>query len=90
MVAARDSVRVHLAKQKHLQLAQEAFAADVAGGAFDGSYYRVLPEITKEPDGRLRLKAVSVSNRLEVGTMSFDINTGDSNIEWHDSDPDED
>jgi hypothetical protein len=87
--SARDFVRVSLSKTKDRDLTREAFAAEIATRAFDGEYYRVVEGIHDEAEGKLRLKAVSVSNRLEVGTITFDIKTGNSTIEWHDSDPDE-
>lgn len=87
--SARDFVRVKLSQTESVELAREAFAAEVATGAFDGEYYRVVADVSEEPNGWLLLKAVSVSDRLEAGTISFDINTGNSTINWHDSDPDD-
>jgi len=62
--------------------------AAVEKGEFEGQYYRLEPEVVELPDGRIRLKAPSVSNSLEVGTITFDIQTGESTLEWHDGDPD--
>jgi hypothetical protein len=86
--SARDRYRVEYSKTDSLRAAREALFADIAQGGFDGEYYRVVAEVRDAADGQVRLKAVSQSNRLEVGTITFALKSGISNIEWHDEDPD--
>jgi hypothetical protein len=88
MGSARDFFRVQYSKTRNMQAAREAFAAEVANGAYDGKYYRVVDEVRIESDGKVRLKAVSVSGKLEVGTITFETSSGASEHKWLNEDPD--
>lgn len=56
---------------------------------YEGRYYHVDPEVRELPDGRVRLKAVSNTGDLEVGTITFPLGGDQAEIEWHDRDPDD-
>ena len=88
MGSARDTVRVHFSKTGQIGLASVQFSNDVAKGNFDGKYYRVVPGIKRIDDDTLSIKAVSQTGTLEVGVITFHIKSGNSEIKWHDEDPD--
>lgn len=90
MGAARDSLRVKYSRARDMPAATRAFMEQVEAGEFDGKYYRVVASVTEGEDGRIRIKAVSQSDVLEVGLMRFKMSGGESEIEWVNSDPDED
>ena len=89
MGSAKGLVRVAYAKTASVESARAEFAAAVADDQFKGKYYELTDEVKVLEDGRIRLKALSTHRMHEVGTLTFDLEGGESEIEWHDGDPDE-
>jgi len=89
MGSARDFIRVELSKTKHFEKTRTGFAEEVARETFEGKYYRIIPVVTRVGDDEVSIKAVSKVGKLEVGVMSFELETGKSTIEWFDRDPEE-
>ncbi|MCB9894485.1 MAG: hypothetical protein H6839_08545 [Planctomycetes bacterium] len=89
MGSARDFIRVEVSKTKYLEKARAGFAEEVARESFDGKYYRVSPEVKRVSDDQVSIKAISKVGELQVGVMTFDLKTGQSDIKWFNEDPDQ-
>ncbi len=77
MGAARDHVRVQYSKQKVLPA-----RVDEDMSKFHGKYFRVEEEIRQLPDGRIELRAVATGETYGHGVIRFDLEAGQSEIEW--------
>ena len=49
---------------------------------FHGKYFRVEEEIRQLPDGRIELRVNPTGETYGQGAIRFDLNTGQSEIEW--------
>ncbi|MCA8916990.1 MAG: hypothetical protein KDB90_16490 [Planctomycetes bacterium] len=87
MGSARDFIRVKYSESKSMHAVEEQFDEEVSNEAFEGKWYRVVDEVRHLGSGKVRIKTVSTVGELEVGVMTFDLNTGNSTIEWLNEDP---
>ena len=82
MNAARDEFRIGYSKNRDLADAHAMLNKKIGAGRLTARWYRIESPATRLSDGRWQVTAVPNEAGLKTGFLSFDMESGESEIVW--------